>query len=64
MIGLVTTELIKPRGPWRTVEQVEVAVLEYIDWFNHLRLYEACESMPALVWLSVAWPKWWERHWC
>ena len=41
MIGLFKTELIKPGGPWRTVEQVEIATLEYIDWFNHRRLFQA-----------------------
>ena len=46
MIGLFKTELIKPRGPWRTVEQVEIATLEYVDWFNHRRLYEACGDIP------------------
>jgi transposase InsO family protein len=42
VIGLYKTELIKPRGPWRTAEQVEIATLHYIDWFNHRRLFEAC----------------------
>jgi putative transposase len=42
VIGLFKTELIKPRGPWRTAEQVEIAALEYIDWFKNRRLYEAC----------------------
>jgi putative transposase len=46
VIGLFKTELIKPRGPWRTAEQVEVATLEYVDWFNHRRLYEACGDIP------------------
>jgi hypothetical protein len=41
VIGL-STELIKHRGPWRTAGQVEIAALDYIDWFNHRRLYEAC----------------------
>jgi Integrase core domain len=40
------TELIKPGGPWRTVEQVEIATLEYVDWFNHRRLFEACGDIP------------------
>jgi putative transposase len=40
------TELIKPRGPWRTAEQVELATLEYVDWFNHRRLYDACGDVP------------------
>ena len=46
VIGLFKTELIKPRGPWRTAEQVEIATLEYVDWFNHRRLYEACGDIP------------------
>lgn len=46
VIGLYKTELIKPRGPWRTAEQVEIATLEYVDWFNHRRLYEACGDIP------------------
>jgi putative transposase len=46
VIGLFKTELIKPRGPWRTAEQVELATLEYVDWFNHRRLYESCGDIP------------------
>lgn len=46
VIGLFKTELIKPRGPWRTVEQVEIATLKYVDWFNHRRLFEACGDIP------------------
>jgi putative transposase len=46
VIGLFKTELIKPRGPWRTTEQVEIATLDYVDWFNNRRLYEACGDIP------------------
>jgi putative transposase len=46
VIGLFKTELIKHRGPWRTAEQVELATLEYVDWFNCRRLYEACGDIP------------------
>jgi len=46
VIGLFKTELIKPRGPWRTAEQVEIATLEYVDWYNHRRLYEICGDVP------------------
>jgi len=48
VIGLFKTELIKPGGPWRTVEQVEIATLEYVDWFNHRRLFEACGDIPPV----------------
>ena len=44
--GLYKTELIKPRGPWRTVEEVEYATAEWVDWFNHRRLYEYCGDIP------------------
>ena len=44
--GLYKTELIKPRGPWRTADAVEYATAEYVDWFNQRRLYEYCGDMP------------------
>ena len=44
--GLFKTELIKPRGPWRTLDQVEFAAAEWVDWFNHRRLYEYCGDIP------------------
>ena len=44
--GLYKTELIKPRAPWRTVDQVEIATAEWVDWFNHRRLYEYCGDIP------------------
>lgn len=46
--GLYKTELIKPRGPWRTVEHVEIATLEWVDWFNHRRLYEHRGDVPPV----------------
>jgi putative transposase len=44
--GLYKTELIKPRGPWRTLDMVEIATAEWVDWFNHRRLYEYCGDIP------------------
>ena len=43
---LFKAELINPHGPWRTAEQVELATLEYVDWFNHGQLYEAWGDIP------------------
>lgn len=37
--GLYKTELIRQRGPWRTIEQVEFATLEYVWWWNNQRLH-------------------------
>ena len=37
--GLYKTELIRRRGPWRTDEQVELATLEWVWWWNNQRLH-------------------------
>jgi putative transposase len=38
VIGLFKTEVIRRKGPWRTLEAVEFATLAWVDWFNHRRL--------------------------
>src|SRR3954466_13365090 len=38
--GLFKTEVIRRRGPWRNMEAVEFAPLEWVDWFNNRRLLE------------------------
>ena len=38
--GLYKAELIKRRGPWKTKESVELATLQWVHWFNHIRLLE------------------------
>jgi putative transposase len=47
VIGLFKTELSKTRGPWRAAEQVEIATLEYVDWFNHRRPLRSLRGHPA-----------------
>jgi len=44
--GLYKTELIRPRGPWRTVDQVELATAEWVAWWNKRRLHGACGGIP------------------
>lgn len=46
VIGLFKTEVIYARGPWRSLEAVEYATLEWVDWFNHRRLLEPIGYMP------------------
>lgn len=48
VIGLFKTELIRRRGPWRTVEHVEAATLGWVDWFNHHRLLEVNGDLPPI----------------
>ena len=46
VIGLYKTEVIRQRGPWRNIEQVEFATLEWVDWFNNRRLLEPIGYVP------------------
>lgn len=46
VIGLFKTEVIHRRGPWRSLEAVEFATLEWVDWFNHRRLLEPIGNIP------------------
>ena len=46
VIGLFKTEAIRQRGPWRSLEDVEFAVLEWVWWFNHRRLLEPLGYLP------------------
>ena len=46
IIGLYKTELIYRRGPWRSLEDVELATLTYVDWFNHRRILEPIGDIP------------------
>jgi transposase InsO family protein len=44
--GLYKAEVIHRRGPWRTLEAVEFATLEWVDWFNNRRILEPIGYMP------------------
>ena len=46
VIGLFKTEVIRRSGPWRNLEAVEFATLEWVDWFNHRRLLEPIGNIP------------------
>ena len=44
--GLYKAEVIHRRGPWRSLEAVEFATLEWVDWFNNRRLLEPIGNIP------------------
>ena len=46
IIGLFKTEVIHHRGPWRGLDEVEYATLEWVDWFNNRRLLEPIGNIP------------------
>ena len=44
--GLYKAEVIWRQGPWRSLEAVEFATLEWVDWFNNRRLLEPIGNIP------------------
>ena len=48
IIGLDKTELIRRRGPWKGIDDLEYATLEWVDWFNHRRLLEPIGYVPPV----------------
>ena len=48
VIGLYKTELIRQQGPWRGLDEVEYATLEWVDWYNTKRLLEPIGYLPPL----------------
>jgi len=52
-IGLFKTELIRRRGPWKGLDDVELATLEWVDWHNHRRLHTACQDMTPIEYEQI-----------
>ena len=46
VIGLYKAELITMHAPWRTVEDVELATLSWVYWWNTQRLHSAIGDVP------------------
>jgi putative transposase len=45
VIGLYKTEVIRPRGPWKDIEEVEFATLKWVAWYNARRLRRLLEPL-------------------
>lgn len=46
--SLFKAELIRNKGPWKSIDDLEIAVAEYIDWFNHRRLHGEIGMIPPV----------------
>ena len=44
--GLYKTEVIRRCSSWKTIEEVELETLKWVDWFNHRRLLEPIGNIP------------------
>ncbi len=51
--GIYKTELINRKGPWRTVDDVDLVTFEWIDWYNHRRIHSGCGDMPPVEFESA-----------
>ena len=46
--SLFKAELVRNRGPWKNIDDLEIAVAEYIDWFNFRRLHGEIRLVPPV----------------
>lgn len=53
VIGLFKTEVIRRRGPWRGLEEVGFAMLEWVHWYNNHRLLEPIGNIPLVEFEEV-----------
>lgn len=46
--SLFKAELVRNKGPWRDIDHLEVAVAEWVDWYNHRRLHGEIGHVPPV----------------
>ena len=53
--SLFQAELVRNLGPWQNIDELEIAVAEYIDWFNHRRLHGEIGLVPPAEFEANHW---------
>lgn len=53
MIGLYKTECVRHEGPWRGVDDLELATLSWVHWFNQTRLHSSIGNVPPVEFESL-----------
>ncbi|OOL27621.1 hypothetical protein GQ85_37580, partial [Rhodococcus rhodochrous] len=53
--SLFKDELIRNKGPWHGIDDVEIAVAEYVDWFNQRRLHGELGHVPPAEFEAHHW---------
>lgn len=48
VIGLYKTECVRRDGPFKTVEELELATLMWVDWYNTGRLHSSIGYVPPV----------------
>jgi putative transposase len=51
----IRNPVMRPKGGWKSVGDVEIAVAEYVDWFNHRRLHGEIGLVPPTEFETNHW---------
>ncbi|MBT9258124.1 IS3 family transposase [Phycicoccus sp. KQZ13P-1] len=51
----IRNPFMRPKGGWKSVSDVEIAVAEYVDWFNHRRLHGEIGHIPPAEFETTYW---------
>ena len=57
VIGLYKAELAQRRAPWQNCDDLELATLQWVDWFNHRRLFSAIGYVPPAEYEATCYPR-------
>ena len=53
IIGLYKTEEIRHKGPWKSIDAVEYATADWVDWFNNRRILTPIGEIPPAEFESM-----------
>lgn len=51
----IRNPMMRPKGGWKSVGDVEIAVAEYVDWYNHRRLHGELAHVPPAEYEATYW---------
>jgi len=51
--SLFKAELVRNKGPWQGINDLEIAVAEYVDWYNHRRLHGELGLVPPVEYEAI-----------
>jgi transposase InsO family protein len=51
----IRNPVMRPKGGWKSVSDVEIAVAEYVDWYNHRRLHGEIGLVPPAEFEANHW---------
>ncbi|GAB2976352.1 integrase core domain-containing protein [Actinotalea caeni] len=58
----IRNPVMRPKGGWKSVSDVEIAVATYVDWFNHRRLHGEIGLVPPAEFEAQHWASHPDQH--